>query len=289
MGRLRTILAACVFAAATMSATAADGDTITPAPLRPVMSAYMLEAGSAHLADTYLTPLEYDGWGAAFRYERMQAMKFDPERWIMRLNIGLEVDRAQNPARNAVMWMGSIDAAWGMARRWRLPWPGVTLAAGGSTGINLGCLYNKRNGNNPASAKASWTVNLTGMAVWNLKIGKLPVALRYQPTLPVAGVFFAPDYGELYYEIYLGDHSGLAHFAWWGNYFSIENLVTADLRLGATALRLGYRNNILSTSINHVTTRIVTHAFVLGVSGEWLSLNPRGELSASARIISAIY
>jgi len=24
--------------------------------------------------------------------------------------------------------------------------------------------------------------------------------LRYEATLPVAGVFFAPDYGELYYE-----------------------------------------------------------------------------------------
>lgn len=290
MRRLKKILTHLVLAIGALiplSVSAADTDSVPP--LRPVMSAYMFEAGSANLADTYLTPLKYDGWCAAFRYERMQAMKFDPDRWVMRLTAGVEVDRTENPARNATMWMGSVNASWGMMRRWRLPLPGVTLAAGASTGIDLGCLYNDRNGNNPASAKASWTVNLTGMAAWNVNLKGLPITLRYQPTIPLAGVFFSPDYGELYYEIYLGDHSGLAHFAWWKVYFAMENLLTADLRFGGTSLRVGYRNYILSTEVNHITTRVITHAFVLGLSGEWLSLNPRKELSRSARIISALY
>lgn len=267
-------------------ASASDVDSVRP--LRPVAAAYTFEVGSTHLADTYLSPLKYDGWSAAFRYERMQAMKFDPERWIMRLSASVEVDRTQNPARNAAMWMGAIDASWGMLRRWRLP-RSLTLAAGGSTGVNLGCLYNDRNGNNPASAKAAWTVNATAMAVWNVTLGKLPVTLRYQPTVPLTGVFFSPDYGELYYEIYLGDDSGLAHCAWWGNYFAMENLLTADLRLGGTSLRLGYRNYILSTKVNDITTRMVTHAFVIGLSGEWLSLNSRHPFSHDARVISALY
>lgn len=266
--------------------SASEVDSVRP--LRPVAAAYTFEVGSAHLADTYISPLEYDGWSAAFRYERMQAMKFDPDRWIMRLSASVEVDRTQNPARNAVMWMGSIDASWGMLRRWRLPWS-LTLAAGGSTGVNLGCLYNDRNGNNPASAKAAWTVNATAMAAWNVTLGRLPVTLRYQPTVPLTGVFFSPDYGELYYEIYLGDDSGLAHCAWWGNYFAMENLLTADLRFGGTSLRLGYRNYILSTKVNYITTRVVTHAFVIGLSGEWLSLNPRHPFNRDARVISALY
>lgn len=284
--RFLPLLLSIIASSIIFSASAAEVDSVRP--LRPVAAAYTFEVGSASLADTYISPLKYDGWSAAFHYERMQAMKFDPDRWIMRLSASVEVDRTQNPARNAVMWMGSIDASWGMLRRWKLPWS-LTVAAGGSTGINLGCLYNDRNGNNPASAKAAWIVNATAMAAWNVTLGRLPVTLRYQPTIPVTGVFFSPDYGELYYEIYLGDDSGLVHAAWWGNYFAMENLLTADLHFGGTSLRLGYRNNILSTKVNHITTRVITHAFVIGLSGEWLSLNPRKPFNPQARVVSALY
>jgi len=115
------------------------------------------------------------------------------------------------------------------------------------------------------------------------------VTLRYHPTIPLTGVFFSPDYGELFYEIYLGNHSGLAHCAWWGNYFRMENFVTADLHLGATSLRVGFRNNILSTSINDITTRTITYSAVIGVTTEWISLNPSRKADNSARIISALY
>jgi hypothetical protein len=107
--------------------------------------------------------------------------------------------------------------------------------------------------------------------------------------LPVTGAFFSPDYGELYYEIYLGNHSGLAHAAWFGNYFRLDNLLTADLRLGSTNLRLGYRADVMSTKVNNIVTRRVTHSFVIGVSGEWLSLPRSGRISDNAKIISALY
>ncbi len=266
----------------------AAGDTVAVEPLRPVMSAYMFEAGSSRINDTYLTPLKYTGWTAGFQYERMQAMKFNPERWTMRLTAGVEVDRAQNPVRNADMWFLGVDFSWGMTHRWRLPY-NLTIGAGGSTSLDLGCLYSTRNGNNPASAKAAWTVNLTGYAAWRINAWSLPVTLRYQPTFPMAGVFFSPDYGQLYYEIYLGDDSGLAHAAWWGNYFAMENLLTADLHLSNTCLRIGYRNQLLSTKVNNISSLMATHRFVLGVSGEWISVSSRKGISADARIISALY
>ena len=105
----------------------------------------------------------------------------------------------------------------------------------------------------------------------------------------ITGIFFSQGYGELYYEIYLGNHKNLAHGAWFGNYFSLDNLATADLRFGATSLRIGYHNTILSTSVNHIVTRMTTHSFVLGVSGEWLGFDSRRGLSTPTRIISAIY
>lgn len=286
---MRRAITLAVIVWAKIMALAVPCDTVECVkPLRPVTAAYMFEAGGSHLADTYLTPLEYDGWNATFRYERMQTMKFNPERWVMRLAAGVGLDRAENPARNATMWYLGCDFSWGMMHRWKLPY-GLTVAGGGSTGIELGCLYNSRNGNNPASAKAAWTVNATGYVSWNLRLWKLPVTFRYQPTIPVTGVFFSPDYGELYYEIYLGNRSGLVHAAWWGNYFVMENLFTADLHFGNTSLRLGYRGRIYSTHVNDITTRMITNNFVLGVSGEWISVSPRKGIDSRAKIISALY
>ena len=258
--------------------------------LRPVAAAYTLEVGSSHLSDTYLTPLKYGGQSFALGYERMQAMRFSPERWVMQLTGRLELNRALNPAHNATMWDLGLELQWGMMRRWSVDGvSGLQLYAGGATTLDVGALYLSRNGNNPVSAKAAWTVGLTGAAVYNFKISRLPVCLRYQPVLPVTGAFFSPDYGELYYEIYLGNRDNLAHAAWFGNYFRLNNRLTADLRLGSTNLRLGYRGDILSTKENNIVTRRITHTLIIGVSGEWLSLPRSGRISSNAKIISSVY
>lgn len=253
--------------------------------LRAVTSAYTVEIGSSHIADTYLTPLHYRGLNAAFRYERTQAMGFDPERWTMQLKLGAAFDRTQNPTKNATMLYGAADASWAMMRRWRIP-QGFTVGVGGATSLNVGVLYLSRNGNNPASAKAAWTVDVTGYAAWSGKIGPVPLTVRYQPTLPLTGAFFSPDYGQLYYQIYLGERAGLAHMAWPANYFMLDNLLTVDLHLGRTSLRLGYHGSVLSSKVNNIVTQRITHAFILGITTEWISLRP-GSKDIDARIISS--
>lgn len=285
MKLIKDILVAVVFLLPGVAMAQTDSAMV----VRPVASAYEVGGGGSSITDTYLTPLEYDGFEMNLRYERRQSMRFDPERWTMRMAAGVTVDKTDNPVRNASMWYAGIDFSWGMTHRWRLP-RNIIVAAGGSTSLDVGCIYSTRNGNNPASAKAAWTVNVTGELSWSTRLFKRKLILRYQPTIPLTGVFFAPDYGELYYEIYLGNDSGLCHGAWWGNYFKMENLVTADWYLGrSTALRLGYRGNILSTQVNDVTTKMVSHSIVVGVSGEWISLAPGRLPQNDTRVISAIY
>lgn len=264
---------------------AQDPDTTL---LRPVLSAYTIQAGSSHLADTYLSPLKFNGWHTGIGYERMQAMKFNPQKWVMQMKFNLNVDNATATYSTSNLWYAGLDFSWSMMHRWKLPY-NITLAAGGAARLDLGCVYNSRNGNNPASAKAALTVDVTGFAAWNYKICNLPFTLRYQPSIPLTGAFFAPDYGELYYEIYLGNHKNLAHCAWWGNYFRMDNLLTLDLHFGSTSLRLGYSGNILSTKINHTVTNKFTNSFLIGIAGEWISINPRKGISKNTRIISALY
>lgn len=284
---MRYVALLSVLLAAIMPLYADDGEAVT---LRPVAAAYTVEIGSSHICDTYLTPLKYSGLRTALSYERMQSMAFSPEKWVMQLRGTLSLDHDENPARNATMWSLGLDLSWGMMHKWHVrSVDGLQLWAGGNVAVGAGALYLSRNGNNPVAAKAAVTVGLTGAAVYNFKVSRLPVTLRYQPTLPVTGLFFSPDYGELYYEIYLGNRSGLVHGAWWGNYFRLDNLLTADLRFGSTSLRLGYRCDIRSSKANNIVSRDVSHAFVVGVSGEWLSVPRSGTISPKAKIISAIY
>lgn len=243
-------------------------------PERPVLSAWMLGLGSSHIADTYLSPLKYQGWSAAIAYERLQASPWSPRDWVMQLKVSGDLDRAENPVRNATMWAAQLHASWGMMRRWELSSLGLTVGVGPALRLEGGCIYNARNSNNPASAKGAVTLDAAAYVAKTFNIFKRRVTLRYQPTLPVIGAFFSPKYDELYYEMYLGNHSGLVHPAWWGNRFKLDNLVTADIALGATAIRLGYECDWMSSKVSNLTTRMITHRFVLGVTLNWISAKP---------------
>lgn len=267
-------LSALAITAATLCC---NGATSGLEVIRPVNSSWMLDAGSAHVADTYLSPLKYTGWNASFEYERLQAMKFSPDAWRQQLHVGVELSDATNRAGNGSMLYGGLYARWGMLHMWRLPYR-FTVAAGGSAGATIGGIYNNRNGNNPVAAKADVTANLTGWATWSIDLGRMPVMFRWQTTLPLVGMFFSPEYDELYYEMYLGNRHGLMHCAWPGNFFRWDNLVTADLDFATTRLRLGFRSRIYSTEVNHITTRIFSYSFVLGVTGDWFSVSRRKDV-----------
>lgn len=264
--------------------------TQTPVPsLRPVTATYSIETGSSHLADTYLSPIKYSGWSAAFSYERWQAMKFSPEKWVMQLSVRAELDRAVNPAKNSAIWNAGMRGSWSMMRRYRLPVERLTAGIGPMTDLHFGCMYLPRNGNNPAQAHAAFTVGIAAFLTYGLHIGRLPVTIGYQPSLPLVGAFFVPEYGELYYEISLGNHPNSVHAAWPASYRAIYNLITSDLHLGSTTLRLGYRFDLISSQANHITSRHITHMAVIGIGGEWLSVAQRRPLTDTSRIISAYY
>ena len=288
MKKIYLIIAGLVLCCA-FNVTAKDCcDSVQSKPVRPVMSAYMLDIGGASVLDTYLSNVRYKGLNLRLSYERMQAMKFNPDKWIMQLETGVDYTPSENPAGNYTIHTLMADFKWGMMHRWKMS-PELQLFGGGSTHFRGGALYAPANSNNVVSVKVDWGVDLTGMAVYNRKIGKLPVTFRYQATLPVLGVFYSPEYGESYYEMYVGNHSGLVHVGWLGNHFSMTNLLTADMHFGNTTVRVGYRGVIETSWINNLNTQIFRNSVVLGLCGEWLSVKPGSTLSEKARIISAMY
>lgn len=286
---MRKILLTLILATLGFGVQAATNeDSDSTMILRPVYAAYTLQIGSAHHADTYLSPIKYSGWGVGLGYQRRQAMKFNPKSWISQIRFELDIDYTQNISRNATMWYAGIDFNYSLLHRWQLA-SGFSLGIGPSVAINAGCLYLDRNGNNPASARAAVTINADGYVAWNGRMLNRPITLRYQATVPAFGAFFSPDYGELYYEIYLGNHSELCHFAWPGNYTRLSHWLTADINLGSTSLQLGYRGDIFSSKANNLVSRTITHSAIIGISGEWFSVNPNKGISTTAQMISATY
>lgn len=277
------IFAVTLFFAVSLAATAQEAPTV-----RPVLSAYTAHAGSAHIAETYLSPLRYSGQAFGFGYERMQAMKFSPDKWVADLRLGIDGAHTLNPARNSTIWHLNVEGGWGMMHRWNFK-DGWSVYAGGSSDIEAGLYYSERNSNNPVAAKASWTVSAMGAVAWNGHAGRLPLCLRYQVRMPLTGIFFSPEYGELYYEIYLGNHSNLVRAAWPGNFLRLDNLFTADLRFGATVVRVGYSLDLRSTKASGIINRHINHCAVLGFVSEWISLSAHRTGFDEARIISALY
>ncbi len=259
-------------------------------PLRPVATVISAQYGHASTLDTYLSPVRYGGHAMSLNYEAQQATGFAPESWTRQLNIGVDYDYTHNPAGNHTMHSLMVDGRWGMMHRWNdVLTPGLQFQFGGATQLRGGVLYNANNSNNVVSARINWNVGILGQAIYNTHIKRLPITVCYQAAMPVMGVFFAPDYDEAYYEIYLGNHSNLAHFGWWGNRFDLDHMLSADLHLGNTIIRIGYRNRVSTSWINNISTRDMNHYIVIGLGGEFLNIGTKDRNKLNNKVISSIY
>lgn len=231
---------------------------------RPVTSTYALEFGHRDVLATYLSPLHYTGKTIALSGSWSKAMPFSPEKAVMHFDASLAFSSLLNPAQTAKMIGLNGAFSWGMSWRKRLP-AEFCMTLGGTAGLEGGVYYLLRNGNNPVEAIVNASLAARATVSRPLRIGRLPVLLRDEMSLPFFSVFFSPQYGETYYEIYLGNHKNLVHAGWWGNNFRFGNLLSATLDFGRTALTIGYRYDAYTQWACNLNTKIATHSFMIGV------------------------
>ena len=238
---------------------------VTAGAAQERLSMLTVDLGYASVHDSYLTPITYDGLDLGVCFEALRSIRND--QWLWQLQVGADYNYVENAAQNNELHKVMGDITFDMQRQWRqLIAHRVDVSVGPMTQLRAGIIYDEVNSNNPVSVRALWNVGATAIAAWNTRLGRKPVTLRYQVQLPVAGVFFAPEYDESYYEIYLGNRHNLAHLGWWGNRLDMTHFLGADLRMGKTTLRLGYRARLEHWTVNHLKVHDVTHAFILGVS-----------------------
>lgn len=223
------------------------------------LNTFMISAGSANMYDTYLSPLEYKGFSIRLMYEMMRRTSWFDYKFYKQQLIELEFASGQNPAKNVKEYWGRLRYQLGGHYAFYNS-DNLRLAAGGFWDVNVGGLYNERNGNNPATARVYTNLNLSFMASYKWK----KYAIRWQMNTPFAGMLFSPKYGQSYYEISLGNTVGLVNFASFHNQRSLRNLVTVDIPINSFMIRVGYLGDWYQTKVNSVQTHHYTHSFVIG-------------------------
>lgn len=241
---------------------------------RPVTGTYSLGIGSTAVNASYLSPLEYTGTQLAARGTWSKAMPFNPEFAIMNFEAEGNFCNLLNPAKTARMVGINGSFSWNLSWRKRFG-NNFQFTAGGGPSVDGGAYYLLRNSNNPVQAMANVSIFLSASISKHFMIGRLPVLLSDQVKLPSLGVFFCSEYGETYYEIYLGNHKGLAHMGWWGNNFRIDNLLSVTLDFGRTAMSIGYKLDVTNQWANNLNTKIITNYFVIGVIPGGIGLKKR--------------
>ncbi len=231
---------------------------------RPVTSIYSIEIGGARDLSTYLSPLYYTGMDYAISGSWTKSFNRWSDRCVMRFEAAVNFQDMLNPAKTAVMYGLTARFNWGLSWRHRFArdWQ---VTVGPMIDLYGGALYLSRNGNNPVTALASAGIDVAASVSRKFRIGRLPVEIVDEVRIPTLSAFFSPEYGETYYEIYLGNHRGLAHCGWWGNAFGIDNLLSFRMNFGRTGMMVGYRFDLRTFRACDLQTQVMRNAFVIGV------------------------
>ncbi len=232
----------------------------------------MYGAGMANMYDTYLSPQEYKGVEVRVSRETMRMTRWAEGRLSLQNFLQGYVNYTHNRVDNNNMLGAQVNWSYGLHYHFPLT-ENFRLLAGGLTDLNGGFLYNLRNGNNPASARAYFNLDASVMAVWDVKVKRYPIRLRYQLNVPVMGVMFSPHYGQSYYEIFsLGNAAGVVKFTSLHNQPSLRQMLTADLPVGRMKMRLAYLWDAQQSKLNDIRTHAYSHIFMVGIVKEFYSL-----------------
>lgn len=236
-------------------------------PVAPVNQSTLFGIGKAFLNDSYLSPLRYSGISMSLMHDRIERTPSFNGKLLLQQQFLIQTAITENPTASASEYYGNLN--------YRLTgfYPILTTSrlrflGGAGWDASLGGIYNVRNSNNPGSLKVSTNLNISAMAIYNWKI----FTFRWQVATPFAGMFFSPEYGHSYYEIFtLGNNKGTVHFGSFHNQRALRNYFSVDVPVHNITLRAAYLGDYYNTDANELFTKIVSHQFMVGFAVESLN------------------
>lgn len=255
-------------------ATTVQAQTDSIAPNRVITRSRMIGVGWTEILDTYLSPEKYQGTELRYLNHTLRERPSSP--WSRLIVHQGRLAYADNRAGEGGEMAGMYNFRYGLLRSWTLLGDKLRIQAGGVGDLNLGFVYNTRNGNNPAQARLSANIGPIVVADWHFTLGSKPFALRYEATAPLVGVMFSPNYGQSYYEIFSRgnyDHNVVPTTPVCAP--TLHQMLTLDFRLLRTTWRIGYACDIEQAHVNNLKQHTYSHALVLGVVKRFTLLHQR--------------
>ena len=233
--------------------------------LRTSAHATLFGIGGARHLDTYLSPMEYTGPQLSLLHTTFRTLRRNQHVVFQTLTQG-ELSYTRNRAETAHDLGGAVRYDFGWGRQWTdMLFPRLNLAALGMAGGDVGFLYNNRNGNNPAQARAALRLAAALRADYRFRIRRQTLALHYEAHLPLLGMAFMPQYGQSYYDLFDRgnyDHNIVATHP--GNALSLRQLFTVDIPIRRATLRLGYLSDLHQLRANGLKQHQYSRSFVIG-------------------------
>ena len=252
-----------------------ESDDVDVNDLRSINEGTMIGVGGYRMKDQYLSPEKYGGLGFRFMNERMRLLKTSDNKVSRQNVVNVDISTVINGAENANFLSAFADYSVGYHYR-LIPHPFFKILVGGNIHGMLGMVYNTRNGNNPMTIHADIDLNFSLLAIYEFRVKKHPVTLRYQFESPFLGVLFSPVYDQSYYEIFsLGNTAEILNVNSLGNKLAMRNYLTIDFPVGGMTVRTGYLGSFYTTNVHEIDRYIISHNFILGFVKEFVAFGGR--------------
>lgn len=252
---------------------------------RYVMRSTLFGVGHSNIFETYLSPLEYTGTEVRFLHESMRMTRLLGGKVSGQSLIQVNASYNKNISQTAEMYAGLVNWSYALHYQFRMNDDKLKILVGPMLDLNGGVVYNRRNSNNPAQAKAYGGLGASGMLIYKFRIARYPLTVRYQANLPLLGVMFSPEYGESYYEIFsLGNGGRNVVFTSLHNNPSLRQMVTLDFPIRNVTMRVGYVCDIQQSKVNNLKSHAYSHDFMIGFVRNLYLLRGKNRISMPLKV-----
>ena len=236
--------------------------TDTILPQRIVVKSSQIGVTLLNNLDTYLSNYNHKGLGLNYSHEAFRDASTGNCRWKYQRLFNATVGYATRGSN--LQYTALIGYNWGGYHPFKVA-KGLTLLAGAQIQLEGGALYNPAGGNSPAAAKLRTALAASGMAIYHFPVRRNNWIARYQLDIPLMGAMFAPEFGQSYYEIFgLGHASNIVAFTHPGNNPSWRHMLSLDIPMRATTLRISYTSDLYQSRINDINCHIYRNTFAIG-------------------------
>lgn len=231
---------------------------------RIITRATMYGVGFTNVFDTYLSPQEYKGIDFRISRESMRMTRLMDGNVSLQTFFQADLGYTHNKVDNNNTFSGLAN--WNYGLHYNFPITGnFKLLAGGVGDFNGGFVYNLRNGNNPAQARAYINLAASGMGYLGLAHQEPSHHTTLSGKFSLGMYHVLPNYGQSYYEIFtLGHWDGVVNFTSLHNQPSLRQMLTADFPVGRARMRFAYIWDAQQSKVNEIKTHTYSHVFMVG-------------------------